>query len=106
MRVLFWTPKAIQDRSEIYDDIQADNPSAALTLDALFSEKVGRLVDYPYLGRPGRVAGTRELVAHPSYILLYDVVDDAVRVLRILHAAQRWPYERDTIVTPGRKRPM
>jgi toxin ParE1/3/4 len=27
---LFWTPEAIQDRDEIYDHIEADNPVAAL----------------------------------------------------------------------------
>lgn len=36
---LFWTPEAIQDRNDIYDDIEADNPAAALALDELFAEK-------------------------------------------------------------------
>ena len=60
---LFWTPEAIDDRRSIYDYIEADNPSAALALDKLFSEKASRLIDHPGLGRIGRVAGTRELVA-------------------------------------------
>ena len=38
------------------------NPVAALALDELFAEKAGRLVDHPGLGRPGRVADTKELV--------------------------------------------
>jgi len=60
---LFWTPEAIDDRCSIYDYIEADNPSAALALDELFSEKANRLIDHPGLGRVvGRVAGTRELV--------------------------------------------
>lgn len=63
MMELFWTPEATRDRDEIYDYIEADNPAAALALDELFAEKAGRLVDHPGLGRPGRVAGTRELVA-------------------------------------------
>ncbi|MDR3482708.1 MAG: type II toxin-antitoxin system RelE/ParE family toxin [Burkholderiaceae bacterium] len=69
MMELFWTSEAIQDRNEIYDYIEADNPTAALALDELFAEKAGRLVDHPALGRLGRVAGTRELVAHQNYIL-------------------------------------
>jgi len=52
MMELFWTPEAIQDRSEIYDYIEADNPVAALTLDELFAEKARYLVDHPGLGRP------------------------------------------------------
>ena len=91
---LFWTPEAIQDRDEIYDYIEADNPTAALALDELFAEKTGRLVDHPALGRLGRVAGTRELVAHQNYILVYDTRGDLLRVLRILHAARQWPPNR------------
>jgi toxin ParE1/3/4 len=67
---LFWTPEATQDRDEIYDYIEADNPAAALDLDEQLSEKAARLVHYPGLGRPGRLQGTRELVAHRNYILI------------------------------------
>lgn len=91
MMELFWTPEAIQDRDEIYDYIEADNPAAALVLDDLFEEKAGRLVNHPEIGRPGREAGTRELVAHKNYIFVYDVTTSLVRVLRVLHAARQWP---------------
>lgn len=91
MTALYWTPEAIQDRELIYAYIEADNPDAALVVDELFAEKAGHLVDHPRLGRPGRVADTRELVAHQNHILVYDVVDDRVRVLRVLPAARQWP---------------
>ena len=83
MMQLFWTPEAIQDRNEIYDYIEADNPVAALALDALFEEQAGLLVDHPEMGKPGREGGTRELVVHKNYILVYDVTNDMVRVLRV-----------------------
>jgi toxin ParE1/3/4 len=88
---LFWTPEAIQDRDDIYEYIEADNPAAALALDELFAEKASRLVDHPGLGKPGRASGTRELVVHQNYILVYDTAGDLVRVLRVLHAARQWP---------------
>ena len=91
MLKLFWTPEAIQDRDEIYDYIEADNPAAALALDELMEKKATWLVDHPEMGRIGRVAGTRELVAHKNYVLIYDVTTDLVRVLRVLHAARQWP---------------
>ena len=91
---LFWTPEATQDRDEIYDCIEADNPTAALALDELFAEKAGRLIDHPGLGRPGRVAGTRELGAHHNYIRVYDVAGELVRVLRVMHAPRQWPPQR------------
>jgi toxin ParE1/3/4 len=88
---LFWTPEALDDRRVIYDYIEANNPSTALALDELFSEKANRLVDHPGPGWPGRVTGTHELVAHQNYILIYDTTVDLVRVLRVLHAARQWP---------------
>lgn len=95
MMELFWAPEAIQDRDEIYDYIEADSPAAALALDELFAEKVDRLVDHPDLGRLGRVVGTRELVAHRNYILVYDLAGGLVRMLRVLHATRQWPPRRD-----------
>ena len=86
---LSWTPEAIADRDAIFDYIEADNPAAAAALDELFSEKAERLTDHPKLGRPGRVEGTRELVVHENYILVYDIVGDLTRILRVLHAANR-----------------
>ena len=86
---LSWTPEAIADRDAIFDYIEADNPAAAAALDELFSEKAERLTDHPKLGRPGRVEGTRELVVHENYILVYDIVGDLTRILRVLHAARQ-----------------
>jgi len=91
MMRLFWTPEAVQDRDDIYDYIEADNPSAALSLDELFSDKAKYLIDHPGLGRQSRVPETRELVMPRNYILVYDVVGDSVRVLRVIHAALQWP---------------
>ena len=88
---LVWARPALEDRKVIREYIAADNPSAALDLDELLSEKAARLLDHPGLGRPGRLQGTRELVAHRNYILVYDVAGDLVRVLRVLHAARQWP---------------
>jgi toxin ParE1/3/4 len=65
---LFWTPEAIDDRRAIYDDIEADNPSAALALDEIFSEKANRLIDHSGLGRLGRVYETSEFVAQQNWL--------------------------------------
>jgi toxin ParE1/3/4 len=88
---LVWTHQAAADRREIREYIAQTNPAAALALDELFSKKAGHLADHPGLGRPGRVDGTRELIAHQNYILVYDLAGDLVRVLRVLHAARHWP---------------
>lgn len=91
MTQLHWTAEAVEDREAIYDYIEAHNALAALELDELFEEKAGYLLDHPALGRPGRIANTRELVVHPNYLLIYSVAGDRVRILRVLHAARQWP---------------
>jgi toxin ParE1/3/4 len=53
---------------------------------------VRRLIEFPESGRPGRVAGTRELVIpRTPYIAAYLVIPEMVRILRVLHGAQIWP---------------
>ncbi|OZB75074.1 MAG: addiction module toxin RelE [Halothiobacillus sp. 14-55-98] len=88
---LVWTRPAHADRKKIREHIAQHAPVAALALDELFSEKAGSLLYHPNLGRTGRVPGTGELVAHQNYILVYDVVSNLVRILRVLHAARQWP---------------
>lgn len=64
---------------------------AAIELGDALIEKAGLLDQNPMQERVGRVKGTRELVAHPNYIFIYRVVSKTVEVLRIKHAAQKWP---------------
>jgi toxin ParE1/3/4 len=53
---------------------------------------VEQLAAMPGIGRPGRVPGTRELVVTGTpYIVPYRVRDDAVQIITVLHAAQKWP---------------
>ena len=92
---LVWTRPAAADRREIRAYIAQHNLAAALALDELFSERASQLIDHPSIGRPGRVAGTRELVVHQHYILVYEVAGDLVRVLRVLHAVRQWPPVQD-----------
>ena len=88
---LAWTRLALNDRQAIRSYIAQDNPIATLALDDLFTEKASRLADHPGLGRPGRVSGTRELVVHQHDLMIYDLVNDQVRILRVLHTARQWP---------------
>lgn len=73
------------------DHIAQDNPLAALELDELFEQKADQLVEHPDLYRAGRKRGTREMVVHPNYLVIYRVQGDIVEILRVKHAAQKWP---------------
>lgn len=90
-----WTPEALQDRIDVWDYIAADNPRAAARMDELFSAAAARLTEHPKLGRPGRIQGTRELIPHESYRLVYEVSDDTVWMLALVHTARQWPPARD-----------
>lgn len=90
MKVL-WVSAAEQDRADIFDHISQDNPLAAIRMDELFAEAAIRLAAHPQMGKPGQVPGTRELIAHESYRLLYQVQDDAVWILALVHTARLWP---------------
>lgn len=86
-----WTPEARQDRAAIWYYLVSRNPGAAVRIDQLFSEAVARLADFPMLGHPGEIAGTREFTPHRSYRLVYEIVDDTVFILVLIHAAREWP---------------
>jgi toxin ParE1/3/4 len=89
---LVWSPYALSDRDAIFSYIEADNPRAAVHVDEQIAAAVQRLIEFPESGRPGRVAGTRELVVpRTPYIAAYVVMPEMVRILRVLHGAQIWP---------------
>lgn len=90
MRVL-WTLSAEQDRADIVEFIAQDNPRAAIDLDERFGAVVARLAEHPLMGRPGRIPGTRELIPHASYRLVYEVRNDTVWILALVHTARLWP---------------
>src|SRR5271165_2319372 len=70
---LVWTKSARRDRHEIYEFIQMDSVPAAFKMDSIFAEKAAILTEFPEIGRPGRVPGTRELLAHRHYFLIYRI---------------------------------
>lgn len=86
-----WKPAAIADRKNITAYIAKDNLRAAIDMGDMLIEKAAQLDRNPMQGRIGRVKGTRELVAHPNYLVIYRIVGKTVEVLRVKHAAQQWP---------------
>ncbi|GHF60871.1 type II toxin-antitoxin system RelE/ParE family toxin [Seohaeicola zhoushanensis] len=91
MPAVEWKAAAVADLMAIVDVISDDNPAAALALLEQIEGRVSRLADHPRAGRSGRAQGTRELVAHPNYVVVYSETGTTVTVLRVLHAAQMWP---------------
>lgn len=93
MGVVRWSDEAERDLVEILDFIAQQNPAAADRMQALFSRAVKNLRDHPLIYREGRVSGTREIVVHPSYVLIYRIAPDVVWIVDVLHSARQYPPE-------------
>lgn len=89
--IVVWRARASADLLAIVEYIAADNPDAAQALKDAIETRAAGLAGQPRLYRAGRVKGTREMTAHPNYIVIYRIVGQAVEVLRVKHAAQKWP---------------
>ena len=90
----FWTPEALQDRIDIWDYIAIDNPSAAQKMDLIFSASASRLADHPQMGRTGKTTGAREWVVHASYRMVYEISDESIWILALVHTSRLWPLVR------------
>ena len=87
-----WTTDAADDLERICDYIAESRPESARRVAQSVVDRIGTLETFPHLGRPGRVQGTREIAFPPlPFVAIYEVDDDQIIVLRILHGAQRWP---------------
>jgi plasmid stabilization system protein ParE len=87
-----WLRTALLNLDEEADYIAKDDPAAADRLVQRILRTANLLAKNPAVGRPGRVPGTRELViAGTPYLIPYRVRDETVEILRVFHAARRWP---------------
>lgn len=88
---IVWRPEAQAALNSFISYIADRDPAAARRMLSRILESVEPLRDHPQLGRIGRAAGTREIVAHPNYLVIYRVLHDAVDVVDVVHARQEYP---------------
>jgi addiction module RelE/StbE family toxin len=87
-----WLQAARANLIAVSEYISQDNPDAAARTVAAIVRAVETLAHFPSLGRPGRISGTRELVVPGTpYIVPYRVRGSVVQLLRVFHAARKWP---------------
>ena len=87
-----WTPQAADDFTRIVEWIRVQSPDAALHVARTLYKAVAERPKFPRRGRIGLATNTRELVFPPwPYIVVYEVTDDQVIVLRVRHASREWP---------------
>jgi toxin ParE1/3/4 len=88
-----WSPEAFEDLKILQAYIAENNSAASIKMVRRILEAVEQLLSSnPDMGRPGRVSGTRELVvANTPYVVPYRVRNNQVEIIRVYHAAQKWP---------------
>jgi toxin ParE1/3/4 len=86
-----WLASALDDLDGLLAYIAGFNVQAAEKLRERIEAAVLPLSAHPYLYRAGREPGTRELVAHPNYIVVYRVGTASVDIVHVLHARQKYP---------------
>lgn len=60
-------------------------------MDARFAAAAARLVSHPLSGKAAHVPGTRELLPHAHYRLVYEIEQETAWVLALVHTARLWP---------------
>ncbi len=83
---------AAQDLQSTFDYINKENSSAANSIVKRIIDSIENLTNFPAMGRPGRVPHTKELVVSSSpIIIVYQVQQNTLFIIRIIHSSRKWP---------------
>ena len=63
---------------------------AFVAIEIRIEAAVSSVAEHPYLHQVGRLPGTREIVAHPNFIVVYQVTD-RIEVISVVHSRQNYP---------------
>lgn len=93
--------QAVLDLAEIRAYISTNNPDAAWRVGSRLRESINALTEFPNLGKPGRVFGTREMntpkIGKTTYVVVYRVKREEIQILRVLPGMR----DIDTILEEG-----
>jgi toxin ParE1/3/4 len=89
---IVWSRRAIAHLGHLRAYIARDHPASAARIATILLKAVEHLAEFPNLGRPGRVAGTRELVVPSTpYLITYRLRGDRLEIIAVFHERQKWP---------------
>lgn len=92
MLPIFWQKCAQKDLEKIINYIADINPRAARELYELIKNAVLPVSEHPYMYKESsRKKGYREIIAHPNYIIYYQVTNHAILIKNIMHARRHFP---------------
>lgn len=85
-----WRKAALRDYQSIVARIARDSPRASETFGDDVLRRVGQLADFPFLGPAPRRPDVRELLLGTApYVIVYQVRNEEVRIVRIVHGQRR-----------------
>ncbi len=91
---IIWSPTALGDLDRLQAYMAERDPAAAGRMHEAVFDSVEDLVRFPARGRPGRVPGTRELVAVGTpFVVPYRLEGQRIEIIAVLHGARRRPPE-------------
>lgn len=83
-----FSASAVKDLIRLREFIAVNNPLAAERISLRLQQAIGKLANYPDIGRPiEELDGVRELVAG-NYVVRYLRNDEEISVLRIWHGKE------------------
>jgi toxin ParE1/3/4 len=87
-----WSQRAIGHLVAIRKFIEKDSDGSAALVAARILDAIEILQTQPHMGRPGRLAGTRELVVSGTpYIVPYRVRRERLELLAVFDGRREWP---------------
>jgi toxin ParE1/3/4 len=89
---VIWSPRAIRHLIAVREFIEKDSDGNAAAVAARILDAIEVLRTQPQMGRPGRLAGTRELVVSETpYIVPYRVRRERLELLAVFDGRRQWP---------------
>jgi toxin ParE1/3/4 len=87
-----WSRRAIRHLVHLREYIERDSEQNAALVTSRILNAVDLLQTNPGIGRPGRVLGTRELVAPDTpYVIPYRVRRERLELIAVFHGRQMRP---------------
>lgn len=91
MQRVKWKETALNDLVNIIDYLEQFSSTAGTRLLRKIVTATENLPQFPLAHRSGRIKGTREIIVHSNYVVIYRVNNQQAEILRILHARQKYP---------------
>jgi addiction module RelE/StbE family toxin len=89
---IIWSSRAVRHLKALRNYIAEDSPQSAAAIAARILNSIDLLATQPHMGRPGRVASTRELIIPGTpYVIPYRVRSDGLELIAVLHGRRKWP---------------